>query len=69
MSKQDAPKNSPQQLSLDLNPGKADTRANSTVEMSCVRNFIDSGTLNIRKQALERVRASKIFAVPNSRLR
>lgn len=69
MSKQDAPKNSPQQLSLDLNPGKVDARASSAVEVSCVRNFIDSGTLNIRKQALERVRAAKIFAAPNSRLR
>lgn len=69
MSKQDAPENSPQQLSLDLNPGRADARANSVVEVSCIRNFIDSGTLNIRRQALERVRAAKIFPVPSPRPR
>jgi hypothetical protein len=69
MSKQDAPKDSPQQLSLDLNPGTADARASSTAQVSCVRNFIDSSTLSIRKQALERVKAAKIFPVPSSRSR
>jgi len=66
MAKQDAPSSSPQQLALDFSATKGDARDQSG-EVSCVRNFVDSGTLAIRKQALERVKSAKIFAVPNVR--
>jgi len=66
MAKQDAPSGSPQQLTLDFSAKRSESRDRSG-EVSCVRNFVDSGTLAIRKQAIERVKSAKIFAVPNPR--
>jgi hypothetical protein len=66
MTKQGSPTGSPQQLTLDLDANKRDSR-DQLGEVSCVRNFIDSGTLAIRRQAIERVKSAKIFALPATR--
>jgi hypothetical protein len=65
MAKQDAPNSSPQQLTLDLSAARNESLGHSG---ACVQNFVDSGTLAIRRQALERVKAAKIFALPQSKL-
>jgi hypothetical protein len=64
MAKQDAPSGSPQQLSLDLNSTARESRGQPSGS-ACVANFVDSGTLAIRKRALERVKSARIFAVPS----
>lgn len=52
------------QLRLDLSDIE---RSSRTVETSTVRSFVDSLTLAVRREAIERVKARGIFEINDSK--
>jgi hypothetical protein len=53
-----------EQLLLDLQQQKELSRGDRSNPRSNVVSFVDAGTLDVRREAVMRVRASGIFAVP-----
>jgi len=64
MSKQETLQPYPQQLSLDFKAQKP--TAVSGPQVSKVMGFVDSATLKIRQQALNRIKSAGIFAPPKT---
>lgn len=68
MSKQEAAESYPQQLSLnfDISVEPKPAVSAGVVKNSSVVTFVDSATIAVRRQAIERVLVAGIFAPPKS---
>ena len=56
---------SPAEEQLRLNLGEIEKSTNSKGAAGTVISFVDAGTLAVRRQAIERVKARGIFQPPN----